>query len=93
MTCNTLRLSRTRTGIGLALVVFLGLAMDAGIASAQPIIGRSRWCVTLPHSGFYQCSYHSLEQCMFYARGVSNQCSLNSWYEEPPARPRKRDRR
>jgi hypothetical protein len=87
MTC------KTWACIALAIAGFVGLAMDAGIASAQPIIGRSRWCVTLPHGGFYQCSYHSLEQCMLYARGVSNECSLNSWYEEPPPRPRKRDRR
>jgi hypothetical protein len=83
----------TWTCIALAFAGFVGLAMDAGIASAQPIIGRSRWCVTLPLGGMYQCSYYSLEQCVFYARGVSNQCSLNPWYERPPARPGKRYRR
>jgi Protein of unknown function (DUF3551) len=76
----------------LVATVLAASALDVGIASAQPTIGNGRWCVTLSHlGGTLQCSYRSLEQCMFYARGVSNQCSLNPWYEAP-ARPRgKRD--
>jgi hypothetical protein len=77
----------------LALALLVGLTVDTGISSAQPIIGRSRWCATLPYGGMYQCSYHSLEQCMEYARGVSNQCSLNPWYEGPPPQRHKRNRR
>jgi Protein of unknown function (DUF3551) len=75
-----------------ALAVLVALALDLGVASAQPIIGRARWCMTLPLGGMMQCSYYSLEQCMVYAHGVSNQCSLNPWYEGPPPRQRKRKR-
>jgi hypothetical protein len=80
--------------VWLGLAVLVTLAVDSGVASAQPAIGRGRWCATLPLSGMMQCSYHSLEQCMAYAHGVSNQCSLNPWYEGPPqSRQRKRNRR
>lgn len=78
--------------VWLLLAVLVALALDSGIASAQPIIGRARWCMTLPLGGMMQCSYHSLEQCMVYAHGVSNQCSLNPWYEGP-AQPRQRRRK
>ena len=74
----------------MALALLGGLAIDTGVASAQPINGRSRWCVTAPQGGMLECFYHSLEHCMEYARGVSNQCSLNPWYEAPPPRPRNR---
>jgi hypothetical protein len=74
---------RNAAAIWLALAVLV--ALDAGVASAQPILGRARWCMTLPLGGMMQCSYHSLEQCMVYAHGVSNQCSLNPWYEGPPS--------
>jgi Protein of unknown function (DUF3551) len=80
-------------GVWLALTVLVGCAMDIRVASAQPAMGNARWCVTIPLGAMLQCSYHSLEQCMFYARGVSNQCSLNPWYEGPPEPPRKRPRR
>jgi hypothetical protein len=82
-----------RVVVRLTLALLAGLAADTGVASAQPIIGHARWCMTLPLGGMMQCSYHSLEQCMIYARGVSNQCSLNPWYEGPPAAKRKRQRR
>jgi uncharacterized protein DUF3551 len=79
------------TAAWLALAALVALAMESGAASAQPAIGRGRWCATLPLGGMMQCSYYSLEQCMEYASGVSNQCSLNPWYEgPPPARQRKR---
>ena len=81
------------SAVGLALTVLVGSAMDIGVASAQPAMGKARWCVTIPLGAMLQCSYHSLEQCMFYARGVSNQCSLNPWYEGPPNPLRKRLRR
>jgi len=84
---------RTRCQVWLALAVFAVLAVDPVVTSAQPIIGRARWCATLPFGGMMQCSYSALEHCMTYARGVSNQCSLNPWYEGPPNPPRKRPRR
>jgi Protein of unknown function (DUF3551) len=81
-----------RAGVWLALAVLAGLAIDSNVASAQPIIGRERWCMTLPLGGMMQCSYRSLDDCMFSAHGVSNQCSLNSWYEGPPE-PQRRKRK
>jgi Protein of unknown function (DUF3551) len=84
---------RARAGIWpAALMMLVGATTIAGVASAQPINGRARWCVTLSHfGGTLDCAYHSLEQCMASALGVSNQCSLNSWYvERPGPRPRKR---
>jgi hypothetical protein len=82
---------RTIAALRLPLLALVALALDAGIASAQPIIGHGRWCMTLPLGGMMQCSYQSLEQCMVYAHGVSNQCSLNPWYEGPrPSQQRKR---
>lgn len=35
----------------LTLAVLVTLAMDLTIASAQPAIGRARWCMTLPLGG------------------------------------------
>ena len=76
----------------LALVLLAGAAMVADVASAQPITGRAPWCVNLSAAGgVLDCSYHSLEQCMASASGVSNQCSLNPWYAGPPD-PRRRPR-
>jgi len=65
----------------------------ADAASAQPINGRGRWCQTfVMYGGTLDCSYHSLEQCMASAAGVSNQCSLNPWYAgRPEPGPRRRD--
>ena len=75
--------------------VALGLlagATTADIAAAQPITGSARWCVVVGlHGGTLDCSYHTLQQCMASASGVSNQCSLNPWYVErsnPRAKPR-----
>ena len=85
---------RARAGIWTAaLVTLVGAIMIADTASAQPINGRARWCATFPQGGTYDCAYHSLEQCMASASGVSNQCSLNPWYEGPAPRPRRRDPR
>lgn len=66
----------------LLLLALLGLAMMVDAASAQPINGRARWCATFPQGGGYDCAYHSLKQCMAAASGVSNQCSLNPWYDK-----------
>lgn len=76
----------------LALVVFIDAAMDIGIASAQPVIGDARWCVNLGDigGGILNCKYDSLEQCIFYARGLSHQCSLNPWYIPPQSRTKKK---
>jgi hypothetical protein len=73
----------------------LAVTMAASAASAQPINGRAPWCVNLSHfGGTLDCAYYSLEQCMAGALGVSNQCSLNPWYEGPPdPRPRRHDPR
>ena len=64
------------------LLALLVLTMIADAASAQPINGRGRWCATFPQGGGYDCAYRSLEQCMAAASGVSNQCSLNPWYDK-----------
>lgn len=65
-----------------AFMLLAGITMVADVASAQPINGRARWCMTWPQGGTYDCAYHSLEQCMAAASGVSNQCSLNPWYDK-----------
>jgi uncharacterized protein DUF3551 len=86
-----------RAGIRPALLVFGGLVLTgvatADIASAQPINGHARWCTTFPDNGVYDCAYHTLQQCMAAALGVTNQCSLNPWYAGPPPRRAKRDPR
>jgi len=78
-----------RAGL-LALAATIG--MTAGAAQAQPAIGHGPWCVVMSsQGGWLDCAYYSLEQCMATASGLSNGCTLNSWYEpEPPRRPRKR---
>ena len=65
-----------------AFMTLAGITMVADVASAQPINGRARWCMTWPQGGTYDCAYHSLEQCMAAASGVSNQCSLKPWYDK-----------
>jgi hypothetical protein len=92
------RLLSARAGIRPALLVLAGLvltgvATTADVTSAQPINGHARWCMTFPDNGVYDCAYHTLEQCMAAALGVTNQCSLNSWYQGPPPRRSKRDPR
>jgi uncharacterized protein DUF3551 len=75
----------------LALAVLIGAAIGPNSASAQPIIGNARWCMNLSDlGGIMHCKFDSLEKCIFYARGVSNQCSLNPWYEGPPPRETKK---
>lgn len=69
-------------GLWLASALLLGASMVADVASAQPTNGRARWCMTFPERGTYDCAYHSLEQCLASAIGVTNQCSLNPWYDE-----------
>ena len=73
----------------LALTILVGAALEIGDAAAQPVIGRARWCVNLADigGGILNCRYNSLEECIFYARGLSHQCALNPWYEEPVRRP------
>jgi hypothetical protein len=70
----------------LALAILTGAAMETSDASAQPIIGDARWCINLADigGGIMHCKFSSLEECVFYAWGVTNQCSLNPWYEGPP---------
>jgi hypothetical protein len=81
------------TGLVLMGLVLMGIAMMANVASAQPINGYARWCATFPDNGVYDCAYHTREQCMAAASGVTNHCSLNSWYQGPPPRRSKRDPR
>jgi hypothetical protein len=72
---------------GLVGLVLVGGVLIADTASAQPINGRARWCITMSqYGGTLDCAYHSLEQCMAAASGVSNQCSLNPWFVEPSDR-------
>jgi uncharacterized membrane protein len=66
-------------------------AVPTDTAQAQPTVGRARWCVGIARSGLLDCSFHTFEQCMATASGVTNQCSLNSWYVEPK-RPRAKKR-
>ena len=95
---STRRLTSVPAGTKPALLVLtglvlMGIAMMANVASAQPINGYARWCATFPDNGVYDCAYHTREQCMAAASGVTNHCSLNSWYQGPPPRRSKRDPR
>jgi hypothetical protein len=65
-----------------AAVALAGMMVFRQVASAQPINGRAPWCATFPQGGTYDCAYHSLQQCMAAASGVSNQCSRNPWYDK-----------
>jgi hypothetical protein len=59
-----------------------------GTASAQTI-GTAAWCVDLGSlGGYFDCNYHTYEQCAAAARGVTNICTVNSFYV-----PRLRDGR
>ena len=63
--------------------MLVGASMMADVASAQPINGRAPLVRDLPSDGgTYDCAYRTLEQCMAAASGVSNQCSLNPWYDK-----------
>jgi len=85
---------RARFWAAAAFALLAGTIALADAASAQPINGRARWCMTFEFGGTYDCAYHSLEQCMASAAGVTNQCSLNPWYAGPrEPRPRQRDQR
>ena len=86
---------RARFWMAAALATLAGTIALTDAASAQPVNGRGRWCQTfVMYGGTLDCSYHSLEQCMASAAGVSNQCSLNPWYAGPPEpAPRRRDQR
>jgi len=82
-----------RSGISALALGLATAALTATTAVAQPINGSARWCATMSHfGGTLECNYHSLEQCMAGASGVSNQCSLNPWYAGGPEEPRRRKR-
>ena len=71
----------------LVLAMTAVLSVLAVSAHAQPITGHAPWCVNVPfHGGHRDCAYYTLEQCMESARGVSNQCERNPWFEPPPPR-------
>ena len=78
-----------------ALAMLAGTIALADAASAQPINGRAPWCANLSmYGGMLDCAYHSFQQCMATATGVSNQCTRNPWYVGPPEPgPRRRDQR
>ncbi len=86
---------RARLWTAAALAMLAGTIALADAASAQPINGRGRWCMNFSmYGGTLDCAYHSLEQCMASAAGVSNQCTVNPWYAGPPEpAPRRRDPR
>lgn len=90
-------LIHVRTCAFVTAFVLVSMTVATNNTSAQPINGNAPWCVNLSqYGGTLDCAYHSLEQCMASALGVSNQCSLNPWYVGPPdprARPRPRDPR
>ncbi len=82
---------RQPTRCVLVLATTAALSVLAVSAHAQPITGHAPWCVNVPfHGGNRDCAYYTLEQCMESARGVSNQCERNPWYEPPPLRSSKR---
>ena len=67
----------------------------SGTALAQPVgqVGRAAWCVDMGVlGGLIECYYHTFEQCMATARGVTNVCLANSFYVPRP-QPRAIQRR
>lgn len=69
-----------RTFAAVAMLAIAALLTPVS-ALAQPINGSARWCVTLSHfGGTLDCAYHTFEQCMAAASGVSHGCTANPWY-------------
>ena len=67
-------------------------ALGAGTAQAQ--YQRAPWCAYLGSwGGSYDCSYHTVQQCMATASGIGNICLRNPRYVGDPERPPRRLRR
>jgi hypothetical protein len=60
-------------------------ARTAGTAGARP---PAPWCANLGgRDGGWDCSYHTFEQCMATARGLSSNCQPNPWALAAPNPP------
>jgi hypothetical protein len=80
---------------GIAIGIGL-LASPATVAQAQPNgqVGRSAWCVNMGNLGGYlECNYHTHQQCMIAAWGVTNVCEANPFYVPRPQQRQRRDPR
>ena len=76
-------------------VVVAAAALDARIAGTAGARPPAPWCANLGgRDGGWDCSYHTFEQCMATARGLSGNCQPNPWAlaapnPPPPRRVRK----
>jgi hypothetical protein len=77
-------------------VAFGGLvavaAVDARTAATAGARPPAPWCANLGgRDGGWDCSYHTFEQCMATARGLSSNCQPNPWAlaVPNPATPRR----
>jgi Protein of unknown function (DUF3551) len=61
---------------------------SAARAASRP---PAPWCANLGgRDGGWDCSYHTFEQCMATARGLSSNCQPNPWaLAAPPPPPRR----
>ena len=85
-----------RHGVGAIVLGTFLLALPGGAATvvAQPNgqVGRAAWCVDMANlGGYFECLYHTYDQCAAAARGVTNVCVKNSFYVPQPRSRARRD--
>jgi hypothetical protein len=75
--------------------VVAAAALDTWSAARAASRPPAPWCANLGgRDGGWDCSYHTFEQCMATARGLSSNCQPNPWAlaapnPPPPRRTRK----
>lgn len=72
--------------------VVAAAALDVRTAGTAGARAPAPWCANLGgRDGGWDCSYHTFEQCMATARGLSGNCQPNPWaiYAPNPAPPRR----
>jgi hypothetical protein len=82
--------------IALALGAVVGAAaLDSRAAATAAPRPPAPWCANLGgRDGGWDCSYHTFEQCMATARGLSSNCQPNPWaLAAPNPAPPRRARR
>jgi Protein of unknown function (DUF3551) len=68
------------------VLAFAAAMTVAAMAHAHPWMGRGSWCTDLLGGAGYDCAFYSFEQCWATASGMSNYCTPNPLYVQPPAR-------
>jgi hypothetical protein len=66
---------------GMAAAIAL-LAADIQPVSAQPGGSRNPYCLRdgAMGRGNWDCSYHTMQQCLASASGAGGSCTANPWY-------------